>query len=39
LSKLPATSALPKAVDGMTVLPVDVQAALIEHWRKVFGVK
>lgn len=39
LSRLPATSALPKAVDGMTVLPADVQAALIEHWRKVFGVK
>jgi len=39
LSHLPATSALPKTVDGMSVLPPDVQGPLIEHWRKVFGVK
>lgn len=39
LSHLPATSALPKTVDGMSVLTSEVQKTLIEHWRKVFGVK
>lgn len=39
LSKLPATDKLPKAVDGMAVLTPEVQKPLIEHWRKVFGVK
>lgn len=39
LSHLPATAKLPKAVDGMSVLTPDVQKPLIEHWRKVFGVK
>ncbi|HRD76025.1 MAG TPA: extracellular solute-binding protein [Hyphomicrobiaceae bacterium] len=39
LSHLPATAALPKTVDGMSVLTPDVQKPLIEHWRKVFGVK
>lgn len=39
LSHLPATSALPKVVDGMPLLTHDVQKNLIEHWRKVFGVK
>ena len=39
LSHLPATSKLPKTVDGMTILTPEVQKPLIEHWRKVFGVK
>jgi iron(III) transport system substrate-binding protein len=39
LSHLPATDKLPKVVDGMTVLTPEAQSALIEHWRKVFGVK
>ncbi len=39
LSHLPATSALPKTVDGMAALTPEVQKTLIEHWRKVFGVK
>ena len=39
LSHLPATAQLPKVVDGMTILTPEVQKPLIEHWRKVFGVK
>lgn len=39
LSKLPATDKLPKVVDGMTILTPEVQKPLIEHWRKVFGIK
>jgi len=39
LSHLPATSALPKTVDGMKLLTPEVQKPLIEHWRKVFGIK
>lgn len=39
LSHLPTTAKLPKTVDGMSLLTHDVQATLIEHWRKVFGVK
>ncbi len=39
LSKLPATDKLPKVVDGMSILTPEVQKPLIEHWRKVFGVK
>ena len=39
LSHLPATGKLPKVVNGMTVLTPEVQKPLIEHWRKVFGVK
>lgn len=39
LSHLPATSKLPKALDGMALLTPDAQKKLIEHWRTVFGVK
>lgn len=39
LSHLPTTSALPKTVDGMPLLPAEVQRPMIEHWRVVFGVK
>jgi iron(III) transport system substrate-binding protein len=39
LSHLPATAKLPKAVDGMQLLKPDLQKAMVEHWRKVFGVK
>ena len=39
LSHLPATDKLSKAVDGMSILTPEVQKPLIEHWRKVFGVK
>ena len=39
LSHLPPTDKLSNAVDGMKVLSSEAQAALIEHWRKVFGVK
>lgn len=39
LSHLPATEKLPKTIDGMSILTPEVQKPLIEHWRKVFGVK
>ena len=39
LSHLPATAKLPKVVDGMSILTPEVQKPLIEHWRRVFGVK
>ena len=39
LSHLPATAKLPKAVDGAKVLTPERQKVIIEHWRKVFGVK
>ncbi len=39
LSHLPTTEKLPKTVDGMSLLTPEVQGPLIEHWRKVFGVK
>ncbi len=39
LSHLPATAKLPKAVDGTKVLTPERQKVMIEHWRKVFGVK
>jgi iron(III) transport system substrate-binding protein len=39
LSHIPATAKLPKTVDGMSILTPEVQKPLIEHWRKVFGVK
>lgn len=39
LSHLPSTDKLSNAVDGMTLLTPEVQKTLIEHWRKVFGVK
>lgn len=39
LSHLPATAKLPKAIDGAALLTPARQKAIIEHWRKVFGVK
>ena len=39
LSHLPATSALSNTVDGRTILTPALQKEIIEHWRKVFGVK
>jgi hypothetical protein len=36
---LPATAKLPKAIDGAKLLTPARQKAIIEHWRKVFGVK
>ncbi len=39
LSHVPATAKLAKVVDGMTILTPEVQKPLIEHWRRVFGVK
>ena len=39
LSKIPATKDLPKVVDGAKILTAERQKAMIEHWRKVFGVK
>ena len=39
LSHLPATAKLPKVVDGAVVLTPEKQKRLVEHWRKVFGVK
>lgn len=39
LSHLPATAKLPKAIDGAKLLTPARQKAIIEHWRKVFGVK
>ncbi|MFM9942508.1 MAG: ABC transporter substrate-binding protein [Hyphomicrobiaceae bacterium] len=39
LSHVPATAKLSNVVDGMTVLTPEIQKPLIEHWRKVFGVK
>ena len=39
LSHLPATAKLPKVVDGAKVLTPERQKVMIEHWRKVFGVK
>ena len=39
LSHLPATAKLPKVVDGGEILTPERQKKIIEHWRKVFGVK
>ena len=39
LSHLPASSTLPKVIDGAKLLNPERQKAIIEHWRKVFGVK
>ena len=39
LSHLPATAKLTKVVDGAQVLTPERQKTIIEHWRKVFGVK
>ena len=39
LSHLPASAKLPKTVDGAKILTRERQKVMIEHWRKVFGVK
>lgn len=39
LSHLPATSTLPNVVAGASLLNPEKQAALIGHWRSVFGLK
>lgn len=39
LSKLPATKDLPKVVPGPSVLTSERRARIVEHWRKVFGVR
>ena len=39
LSKLPATSQLSNVVDGETILTPARQAAIIDNWRSVFGIK
>ena len=39
LSKIPATRDLPKVVDGGKLLTAERQKTMIEHWRKVFGIK
>lgn len=39
LSKIPATSQLPKVVDGEEILTPERQARIVSHWRTVFGVR
>ena len=39
LSKLPATSSLPNAIDGERILTPERQKKIVEHWRTVYGVR
>ena len=39
LTKIPATSQLPKVVNGEDVLTPERQARIVSHWRSVFGVR
>ena len=39
LSKIPATSQLPKVVVGEDILTPERQARIVTHWRTVFGVR
>jgi iron(III) transport system substrate-binding protein len=39
LSRIPATAALPRVVDGEAVLTPERQTRMISHWRTVFGVR
>ncbi|WP_431285703.1 ABC transporter substrate-binding protein [Humitalea sp. 24SJ18S-53] len=39
LSRIPATSALPRVVDGESILTPERQSRMISHWRTVFGIR
>ena len=39
LSKLPATSELKNVVDGEKILTPQRQAAIVDRWRTVFGIR
>lgn len=39
LSKLPATSQLPRVIEGESILTPERQTRMISHWRTVFGIR
>ena len=39
LTKIPATSQLPRVIDGEEILTPERQERIVSHWRTVFGVR